>query len=139
MKMIKHNPSTFPSIWDEVFDLYPFKNGGESISTPAVNISETNNEYKIELAASGLTKEEIHVEIENDLLSIKSEHSEKKSEEKESYTRREFNYRSFNLSFKLPKGKVDSEQVQASYENGVLYVSIPKMEKASLTKKIKVS
>lgn len=141
MKMIKHNRTSFPSIWDEIFDLRPFAahNGGHSFSTPAVNIQENEKEYMIELAAPGLNKDDIKIELDKDTLTIKSERTEEKKVNEENYSRREFNYSSFSRSFTMPQGKIDQDKIDAKYENGVLMLCLPKAEKARLSKEIKIS
>ncbi len=153
--MIKHNRTSFPSLWDEIFDLRPFavNNGGHSLSTPAVNIQENEKEYMIELAAPGLNKKDIKIELDKDTLTIKAEQSEKTevnednysrrefnySRREFNYSRREFNYSSFSRSFTMPQGKIDQDKIDAKYEDGVLKLNLPKAEKARLSKEIKVS
>ena len=71
-------------------------------------------------------------EVNNNLLTISSE-KEMKNEEKDEkgrYTRREFGYSSFKRSFTLPENVVNTEKIEATYENGILHVSIPKREEA---------
>ncbi len=136
MKLIKRNnpyQPTFPTIWDDFFgkDLLNFESPNVFKSHPAVNISENDNHFKIELAAPGLKKEDIKIEIDNDLLAISYEHKEEKSEEeKGKYTKKEFSYSSFKRSFNLPEDIVDADAINAKYDNGVLVLTIPKKEEA---------
>lgn len=102
-----------------------------SATVPAINIKETETRFELELAAPGLKKDQFHIEVEQNLLTIASERKEE-NEEKNSegtYSRREFSYSSFKRSFTLPE-TVDSERIEAQYENGVLHVAIPKKEEA---------
>ena len=86
------------------------------------------------MAAPGLKKDLLKVDIDNNLLSISYEEQNEETSEKENYSRREFNYKSFKRSFTLPD-TVDSENINASYQDGVLQLSIPK--KAELTKAVR--
>ncbi|GAA4270893.1 Hsp20/alpha crystallin family protein [Aquimarina gracilis] len=106
------------------------------INTPAVNVKETDNSFELELAAPGLTKEDFNIELDHDVLTISSEvKSEKETKENDGkYSRKEFSYRSFKRSFTLPD-TVNGAEIKASYENGVLLVSIPKKEEAKVQPK----
>lgn len=141
MKMIKHNRRPFPSLWDEVFDFPLTRNhsGGNATTLPAVNISESEKEYRIELAAPGLNKEDIHIELDQDNLVLSAEKSESKEENKENFSRREFNYSSFSRSFTIPQEKIDADKIEANYKDGVLILRLPKLEKQLLAKKINIS
>lgn len=106
---------------------------------PAVNIKEENDKFVMEMAAPGLKKEDFHINLDNYQLTVSSEAKEKKEEEKDNYTRREFLYTSFSRSFTLPKS-IDAEKIKADYKNGVLSITLPKKEEeAKLTKQIKIS
>ena len=97
----------------------------------AVNIRESNENFEVEMAAPGMTKEDFKVELDGNMLTINSEkQDQKEQQEGERYTRREFSYQSFQRTFQLPKDVVDSDKIQARYENGVLYLVIPKKENA---------
>lgn len=96
---------------------------------PAANIKENDNEYLIELAAPGLSKKDFHLNIENDNLIISAEKEEEKKNEEENYTRREYNYQSFSRSFNLPL-TVQSDKIEAKYEDGILRLRLPKKEEA---------
>ncbi|CAN5915650.1 Hsp20/alpha crystallin family protein [soil metagenome] len=107
---------------------------------PAVNIAEEDKRWNIEVSAPGFKKEDFKIRIENDTLAISAEHKEEKvSAEKpenekqtkeKNYSRREFRYGSFSRSFRLPKEKVNEEAINATYENGILNLTIPKKEVA---------
>jgi HSP20 family protein len=111
-------------------DFYPThyeRNGFKSL--PAVNITESDNGYTIEVAAPGLNKKDFKIDLENNSLTIASVRDGKQEESNERYTRREFRYTNFSRSFKLPE-TVDSEKISAVHKDGILYVDIPKMEEA---------
>jgi HSP20 family protein len=100
-------------------------------STPSVNLAETKDDFRIEVAAPGLDKNDFKINLENNVLTISSEKETKKEESENTYTRREFNYSSFKRSFTLPES-VNSEQISAEHKNGILYVQIPKREEAKV-------
>ena len=91
------------------------------------NIMETENDYLIEISAPGLKKDDINIELENDLLKISSEIEDKKEENNNGYYRREFYKSSFSRSFTIPKN-VKKEEITASMDNGILTLSIPKVK-----------
>jgi HSP20 family protein len=105
-----------------------FSNTGTNI--PAVNIKETKENFEVEVAAPGMTKDDFKIELKGNTLTIFSEKSNESEQEDNHFTRREFSYQSFNRSFNLPKDAVDTERIQARYENGLLKLSIPKKEEA---------
>ncbi|RKS98301.1 Hsp20/alpha crystallin family protein [Flavobacterium sp. 123] len=108
---------------------------------PSVNLKETDDKIKIELAAPGLKKEDFKVEIDNNMLMISSEKKEEKEEtrKKDNYIRKEFNYQSFSRSFSLPE-YIDDSKIEANYKDGILHVDIAKKEngKKKVTKKIAI-
>ncbi|MBD3638192.1 MAG: Hsp20/alpha crystallin family protein [Crocinitomicaceae bacterium] len=134
------NGSKIPSIRSNLLDLFeanpfveeslftqPLKMWNEaSTRIPATNIRETKEEYTVEIAAPGMEKEDFHVDIVNNMLEITVEKETVNEEEEKEYTRREYDYRSFNRSFNLPE-TVDAEKVKADYKNGILRVHLPKI------------
>ena len=97
---------------------------------PAVNVLETDDEYKIELAAPGMEKKDFDIQLDNDVLTISSEKKNEKKEEEETYFRREFSYQSFQRRFTLPSQEVDEGKIEARYADGILHLRIPKREEA---------
>ena len=132
MNLVKRNYSNFPSIIDEF--LKPDWFGGmQNVGTnvPAVNIKETDTDFSLELAVPGKNKDDFSIEIDHNVLTISSEtktENEQKSENGR-YTRKEFSYSSFRRAFTLPDS-INSEAINATYENGVLNVVLPKKEEA---------
>lgn len=132
MNLVKRNLDYFPSILDEF--LKPDWFGGSQnalASVPAVNIKETDQAFTLELAVPGKKKEDFSIEIDRNVLTIASE-TKTENEQKDTngrYTRREYSYASFSRSFTLPQ-TVNAEMIQASYEDGVLHVQLPKKEEA---------
>ncbi|MFI2742260.1 Hsp20/alpha crystallin family protein [Zhouia sp. PK063] len=133
MSLVKRkNDVWFPSLVDEF--LKPDWFGGmENLkaSVPSVNIKESEDHFQIELAAPGLKKDDFNIAIDENVLTISSS-KENKNEIKEDegkYTRREFSYSEFKRAFNLPE-TIDEGKINASYENGVLVLTLPKKEEA---------
>lgn len=99
-----------------------------TVSSPSVNIEEHDTHFLMSLAAPGLEKSDFNINMENNYLTISAEkktENEEKSEGK--FTRREFNYSSFKRSFQLDEN-IKQEGITATYENGVLSITLPKKE-----------
>jgi len=117
------------------FDEFFNRNLGEvvgsdgALNQPAVNVVETPESFKLEVAAPGFDKSNFNIHVENDTLTLSGQREAKEQVEGEKVTRREFRYESFKRSFKLPKS-VNLETISAVYENGILNVAIPKKEEA---------
>jgi len=98
------------------------------------NVLETEKNYQVELLMPGAEKEKIDLNIENNVLSIMYKSDEKKEE----YLHREWSYSEFNRSFTLPDN-VDTSDIDASYNNGVLKITLNKKhELAKLSSKIEI-
>lgn len=139
MTLVKRNSSLMnplPMLFDDFFnrDLFHWSNSNFSntdTTIPAVNIKETTENYEVEVAAPGMTKNDFKVELDGNMLSISSERTNQKEvNETEKYTRKEFSYQSFQRTFNLQKEVVDIDKIQAKYENGLLHLLIPKKEEA---------
>ncbi|MCY4779708.1 Hsp20/alpha crystallin family protein [Sphingobacterium sp. UT-1RO-CII-1] len=102
---------------------------------PAVNISETESAFKIELAAPGLQKSDFKINVDKNLISISVEKQEERIEEDKTYSKREFSYSSFTRSFTLPD-TVDYNTIAAEYVDGVLVVSVGKKEDSIIAKRL---
>ena len=111
----------------DLFDWPAWSN--ERSTLPRVNISETNDEFRVELAAPGMNKDDFHIELDNDTLTIHSEVSGSTEEKEQEFTRREFSYQSFRRSFYLPN-TVQADKIRAKYQDGILRLQIPKKEEA---------
>lgn len=126
----------FPTFFNDVFDR--FLTDEKVTWMPSVNITERENEFKIDLAVPGLDKKDFNIEIENNMLVVSGERKEEKVEEKDKVTKREFHYGSFKRSFTLPE-IADAEKVNANYNNGVLTINIAKKEEAKQNAKRQIS
>jgi HSP20 family protein len=136
MTLVKRNNNyypTFPSFFDNFFNrnLMDWENWNYSdtnTTIPAVNVKEDNDKFQIEVAAPGMKKEDFRLKLENNVLTISSERKEEKEEKKENYSRKEFSYQSFQRSFNLPEGHIQSENITAKYNDGILIIELPKRE-----------
>lgn len=141
MKTVSRDNLWFPAIFEDLFfdNKLDVPSNFKTFSTPAVNICENLTNFEVELAVPGLKKEDFSIEIEEDTLTISakqaSETEEKEENNDSQYQRREFNYREFTRSFKLPE-TVNSEDIQATYTDGILKVSLPKMEEQKTLKRM---
>jgi HSP20 family protein len=133
VKFRNSNPS-FPSLFNDLFnhDMFPFNREYSSVKTPAVNIKEDKEAFYLELAAPGLTKNDFKVELNENVLSISAQNEKEHKEEKDNYSRIEFNFSSFTRSFTLPES-ADAQKINANYNDGILKLSIPKKEEAKVT------
>jgi len=132
MLPILRKHSYLPSFADEFFGKDFLSNlieNQSAFSMPAVNVAETNDTFKIEVAAPGLNKEDFKIDLHNNMLTISSEKEENNEESDEKMVRREFSYSSFKRTFSLPD-LVEHDKISASHKNGVLYIEIPKREEA---------
>lgn len=132
------------SFLDEFFNrsIGDFMANDLQANVPAVNVTETDDSYKLELAAPGFEKQHFSLNIENGHLTVNAKKEEKTEENgngNSRFLRREFRYESFSRSFKLPS-TVNQDAVSAVYENGILNIELPKKEDAKpLTKTIQIN
>ncbi|MCW8312807.1 Hsp20/alpha crystallin family protein [Sphingobacterium thalpophilum] len=102
---------------------------------PAVNISETEKSFKIEMAAPGLDKSDFKINVDKNLITISAEKKEEQTSEEKLYSKKEFNYTSFSRSFTLPD-TVDYSNIEAAYEGGILVLTLGKKEDAIIAKRL---
>ena len=128
-------PTLVSDFWGE--DLFPAFEQEWSL-TPAVNIIEGDLEFKVELAAPGLNKEDFKVHVEKNILEISAEKKEAKESGSKKYLRKEFNYSEFKRTFSLPDS-VDADKIKASHKDGILTVEIPKRDETKVNPKKQIS
>lgn len=132
MSLVKINNRTrsnapyFNNVFDSLFNEAVNKNYGLS-KVPGVNILEDAANFKIELAAPGLNKEDFKISLKKDVLEIWAAPATNETTTQPTYARKEFDYSSFSRSFVLPES-VDANRIEATYNNGVLIVSLGKKE-----------
>ena len=125
----------FPSTFNDFFDALQ-DNWNQNYS-PRMNLWETDDNYELQVEAPGLKKEDVNILFEDNILTISGE---KKTDFKEENSRHHINeicYGKFSRSFELP-AHIDSDKIDAKWNEGILNVTIPKTEKAK-PKKIKIN
>lgn len=128
LPLMRKNDNWIPSVFSDFFDtdFMPRLNA----TAPAINVVENDKEYKVEVAAPGMRKEDFQIHINNEgNLSIKME-SKKEDEQKENkgrYLRREFSYSKFEQTLVLPED-IDKDKISAKVTDGVLRILLPKNE-----------
>lgn len=125
----------FSDIMDEFFNDVVRTNQDSFV--PGIDISETDDQFLISAELPGMNKDDIEISLDNRRLSISGERKFQKEEDGKKFHRVETRYGSFNRSFQLPDN-VDEESIEASYENGLLNISIDKAED-KVKKKIEIS
>ena len=121
----------FDDDWNLLFDWSNRNFSNTATTVPSVNVRENDDEYLVEMAVPGMKKEDFQIEVNNNVLTIRSEvKNEQEKKEGETYTRREFSYQSFYRSFSLNHQEVDESKIKATYKDGILSVVLPKKEEA---------
>lgn len=127
MVPVRKNQNWLPSIFNDFFNSEWLDR--PSTTAPAVNIIETDDDFRIEVAAPGMTKDDFKVDItpDNELVISLEKRSEEKEEGKKrgTYLRREFSYSQFQQSLLLPDN-IEREKIAARMEHGVMTIEIPK-------------
>lgn len=123
----------FGRLFDQAFADFRNLETGEDVASrnwmPAVDISETDDALVLYAELPGMTKDDVDITLENNLLSIRGERKFEKEAKKENFHRIERTYGSFSRSFTLPSN-VRSDEVKATFKDGLLHIEIPKAEEA---------
>lgn len=135
-----YNQNWLPSIFNDFFDNNWMEKA--NATAPAINVVESDKDYKVEVAVPGMTKEDfnIHLGDENELVISMEKKVENEDKENKKYLRREFSYTKFQQSLYLPDN-VDKEKITANVANGVLTIELPKYsqeEKARINRVIEI-
>lgn len=140
MSLIKWNPELrFPSVLNWMDDFFSDKTDefwSNNANMPAVNVTENKKAFKVDVAAPGYKKDDFKIEVKDGYLNISANMKEEKEDKDDKFTRREWKYASFNRYFTLPEN-VNSDDIGAKYEDGVLKITIPKVVKPELEKTAK--
>ena len=111
--------------------------GAGNFINASMNVSETDKEFRVTAELPGVTEQDIDVSLDDDVLTIRGEKKFERTDEKENFHFVERSYGTFQRSLRLPY-PVDPEQVQASFENGVLTVTVPKTGRQERSRRIQV-
>ena len=137
-----YNQEWLPSIFNDFFDNDWMVKA--NATAPAINVIESDTDYKVEVAAPGMTKEDfnIHLSEDNELVISMEKKTETNEEDKQNkkYLRREFSYTKFQQALVLPDD-VEKDKINANVTNGVLTIELPKRtpeEKAKINKVIEI-
>lgn len=142
MTLVKFKPSStgYDSLFDQMFNGFPaFERSFDKMRSPATNIYESKDQFELELNVPGRSKEDFKIVIDQNLLMISYEKKTETASEEIKTVRREFGYENFKRTFTL-NDQVNTENIQARYENGLLKITLPKKEeKKESVKQITVS
>ena len=123
MNLIRKQQNFLPFVFDNFFrdtwDIMPAINN----SFPATNIKESDKDFIIEFAIPGKSNEDFEIELDNQLLTVKSNHNTTSNDY--NYMQHEFDYSSFNKSYDLPES-IDLSKIDSHYRNGMLTITLPK-------------
>ncbi|MDN3668525.1 Hsp20/alpha crystallin family protein [Echinicola jeungdonensis] len=132
MKLVRYNqlepqyPSTFSGLLDRVFN--DTVHSDHPRFTPSVDISEDEKNYEIALSVPGVKKEDFKIDLEDGKLTVSGERKKEEKKEGKNFHSLESQYGAFSRSFYLPED-IAAENISAQYENGILTISLPKIEK----------
>ena len=135
-----YNQNWLPSIFNDFFDNNWMEKA--NATAPAINVVESDKDYKVEVAVPGMTKEDFNIHLGDEIELVISMEKKVENEDKENkkYLRREFSYTKFQQSLYLPDN-VDKEKITANVANGVLTIELPKYsqeEKAKINRVIEI-
>ena len=137
-----NNQNWIPSIFNDFFDNDWMVKA--NATAPAINVIESDKDYKVEVAAPGMTKEDFNIQLseDNELVISMEKKNETKEEDKgnKKYLRREFSYSKFQQALILPDD-VEKDKINANVTDGVLTIELPKRtpeEKAKINRVIEI-
>ena len=138
-RMYNNDQNWLPTIFNDFFDNdWMMKTNA---TAPAINVVESDKDYKVEVAAPGMKKEDFNIHLgDNNELIITMEQKNENKEEHKKYLRREFAYSKFQQSFVLPDN-IEKEKISASVNDGILTIELPKQapeEKAKVNRVIEI-
>lgn len=138
-RMYNNDQNWLPTFFNDFFDNdWMMKTNA---TAPAINVVESDKDYKVEVAAPGMKKEDFNIHLgDNNELIITMEQKNENKEEHKKYLRREFAYSKFQQSFILPDD-VEKEKISASVNDGILTIELPKHapeEKAKVNRVIEI-
>jgi HSP20 family protein len=142
MTLVKFSPikeiESFEKQMSRIFSDFPFKwdfSGGSF--SPRINVFEDEKNLNIEAEIPGMEKKDVKVMLHNDVLTISGERKRETKEEKENYFHLESCYGAFNRSINLPV-EVDSERVEAVFQNGLLKILLPKINPKDISRTVEI-
>ncbi|REE00549.1 Hsp20/alpha crystallin family protein [Marinoscillum furvescens] len=142
MALIKYNtngyrPATFNSFFDRFFNDELFDSKSTASFTPQVDVAESDKAFEIQFHIPGVKKNDIKIDVDDDRLTVSGERKIANEKNDKNYHSVESYYGTFSRSFYLPDS-VNSDKIDASYEDGVLNIVVPKDEKKVTKKTISI-
>jgi len=125
---------TLDSFLDSLLSDLPGTNSNNNMNFPAVNICETPDDYQLEFNVPGRKKEDFKITVDKNILTVSFEKNEEQKEEKRQFIKREFITQAFKRSFTLDE-KINADNIDAKYENGILFLTLPKKEEVKVLPK----
>lgn len=135
-RVIPSFSSLMDDFFDDFFNTEPFLSTKERVLSPRVDIIDKHNEFLVKAEIPGVDKKDLDIEIGDDYITLRGEKKEAEEHKEEDYYYKESFHGKFLREISLPE-KVKSDAAKATYENGILKISIPKAEE-SKAKKIQV-
>ncbi len=141
MGLIKYNtndyrPASFRSLVDRFFN-EDFGGGSVPAFTPKVDIAETDKEFEVQLHIPGVKKDEINIDLNENALSISGERKFENEKNEKNFHSVESYFGSFKRTFHLPD-TINRDKIDASYQDGILVVKLPKDVQKSTKKQISI-
>jgi HSP20 family protein len=121
-------PRNFGSLMTDFWNDADFENS-TNFFRPSVDILENDKAFEIHLSIPGMKKEEIKIDLKNDVLTISGERQQKEEKKTSKYHMGEIRYGKFLRTFQLPE-KIDKDSIEASFQDGILEITMPKGEDA---------
>ena len=126
MKFFPRTNDLFDTVFDDMFTSPIFSTRNDMAMK--TDITEKDGKYLLDMELPGCKKEDIHLELKDGLLTISAQHHAETEEKKENYVRRERRYGRYTRSFDV--SNIDTAAIRARYENGILYLNLPKAKPA---------
>jgi HSP20 family protein len=142
MSTIRYNandfvPTSFSTLIDKFFNESVARSGGSTF-VPRVDVAEKETSFELHIAAPGMNKEDFKIEVNENYLTVSGERKLTNEKKEKNFHSIETQYGTFSRSFSLPEN-VDASKINASYNNGILELTLPKDEKKALKQTIKVN
>ena len=146
MSIVRYNsalndfvPTTFSTLVDRFFNESVTRAGGSAYSfVPRVDVFEEEKAYEIQVAVPGMTKEGFKLDLNENVLTISGERKNTKEKKENNFRAIETQYGTFSRAFSLPEN-VDASKISATYNNGILEITVPKDEKKAVKTTIQVN
>ena len=137
MSLIKYSPFFKMKEFDQAFaDMFSNELRGTNLAAPKIDMLETGDEVKVEVECAGMNPEDLDITVENRTLTISGEKRGSSEQSHGKFIRTERSYGKFIRTVAIPEN-LDCDAATAKAENGVITISIPKVEKETV-KKLKI-